>query len=377
MQVATFKISNVVENKVLSNANFYGINTVQEADIFRNLFRHAYLNPTYSLMTRAINGTDAFTSLMSANLKQTLILSSNSDLNAAGYDYDTTIPAWSYTATGAARDVTGQATTRMNRLVQTSVLLTPNGEFDNVASGRGIAETIHGEYVTYNAGKLQAAGNVVDGSFVTVGTKRLSFNGTAYPGNGVLKFAENSVNLGRSLETLALSTDPNVKNRFSHFFDYLKNTPATFFNNTNKEIFGVDAGVFYTALIPTNVAIEAAVRAGILPGVLATGVPRFTTASQNDAERQAVQDFIRYSIVSKATFAVDGKKAQTYQTLHQTNTGQSRLLTISYPTLDKTLMSVTDDAAVSPVTTSANYLFSNNLSNRALIHSINQVLKFK
>ncbi|MFD2162108.1 fasciclin domain-containing protein [Paradesertivirga mongoliensis] len=377
-QAATFNASNVIENKVLSNANFYGINAVQQADIFRSLYRHAYLNPDYLLMTRAIDGTDARTSLMSVNLKQTVILANDAAFKASGYDWYPDQPAWGYTAPNTTTpNLQAIATTRVNRMVQMHVLLTPNGEFDNVATGEGIAETIHGEYVKYKDGKIFAAGNVADGSFVTVTAKKNSVNGTAYQAAGALKIAEDDFTLGRSIELLGTHSDPNIKNKFSHFWDYLRNTPTSVWDNSIKKIAGVDDGVFHTALIPTNAAIEDAVRAGILPGTPATGVPRFTQASQTEAEKASVVDFIMYSIVAKTTFAVDGKKAGTYPTLLKKGNGESRLVTVSYPSADPTLMNATDDAAASPVTATANYTFSNNLANRALIHSINKVLKFK
>ncbi|MBC8053910.1 MAG: fasciclin domain-containing protein [Sphingobacteriaceae bacterium] len=374
LQVATFDATNVIENKVLSNANFYGINEVHEADVFRTLYRHAYLNPAYSLMTQALNGTDARISLMSPNLKQTLILFNNTDLKAAGYDYDADRPGWFFQPTPAAAKDYPNGQALINRLVQTSVLLTPNGEFNNVTTGEGVAETVHGEYVKYKDGKLYGSGNIVDNTFVTVGAPLVSINGVAYQGSGVLKYADNTQSLGSALEKLALSTDVNVRTKFSHFYDYLRNSP-TLWNNTTKKIFGVDDGVFYTGLIPTNAAIEIAVKAGKLPGDLITGIPRFTQASQSAAEKDAVIKFINYAIVSKTTVAVDGKKAGTYQTLLKTGAGDSRLVTLSFPT-SSTTMEVTDDAAVAPVTTTTNYTFSNNLANRSLIHSINQVLKF-
>jgi len=374
-ETATFNESNVVDRKILSNANFYGINKVQEANVFRTVYRHAYLNPGYSLMTRAIDGSDLRAAVLVPGSKYTLFLMSNTDLAAAGYSYNTDIPAWGYTAPGVSIDYSIAATTRINRLVQNSVLSTPFGEFNNL-SGEGVAEAYNGEYVKFKNNQVFASGNVADGTVVTVSGSRDAVNGKVYYGNGVLKFAESTVNLGSSLEKLALSTDVSISSKFSHFYNYL--ITSSLWKAASKDIQGVDAGSFYTLFVPTNQAIEDAVKSGILPGNSATGQPNFSSGTQPAVQKLALETLIQYSILNKVTVAVDGKKPGTYQTILKNSVGDSRLLTVRYPAESNpspATMEIIDDSA-QPLIVRPNVPFSNNLSNRALIHSVDKVLKF-
>jgi hypothetical protein len=229
---------------------------------------------------------------------------------------------------------------------------------------------------------VQASGNVIDNTYYTPTSTKTAYNGRAYfsSDNTVLKFAEDNVTVAASIEKLGTSSDVNVSNKFSHFWNYLKSN-ASIYNASTKEITGVDKGSFYTVFIPTNDAIVAAVKAGLLPGNKTTGAPNFTYTSWTTAESAAVTRFIQYSFVSKNTVAVDGKKAGTYQTILKTETGESRILTVSYDSSPATWNSAVplklkDDASSGSVTATSNYSSSNNLANRALIHSINTVLKF-
>jgi hypothetical protein len=165
-----------------------------------------------------------------------------------------------------------------------------------------------------------------------------------------------------------------VSSKFSHFFKFVAG--SSLWNASNKSILGVDAGSFYTLFVPTNEAIEDAVKAGLLPGDRATGAPLFAGAQQTQAFRNAVERFISYSIINKATVAADGKKTGNQPTLLKDNKGDSRLIQISYLNAANPMsMEVKDDSAEGNKA-SINYSFSNNLTNRALIHSINKVLNF-
>jgi uncharacterized surface protein with fasciclin (FAS1) repeats len=383
---ATFDASDLVEKKVLSNGMFYGTKKVQEPNAFRTVYGQAYLNPDYSLMTQAINGSDLSASAKtppspSGEFKYTVFMISDDAMGANGLSYDPNLPGWGYTAPGAAIDQTAAATTRVNRVVQTAFVKTPYDEFD-VLTGEGVGEAFNGEYVKFKGGKVQASGNVIDNTFYVPTSNKAALNGRAYfsSDNTILKFAEDAVTLAASIEKLGTSTDVNVSSKFSHFWNFLKNN-ASIYNATTKEITGVDKGSFYTVFIPTNAAIEAAVKAGRLPGNTVTGAPNFTYTTWNATQSAAVTRFIQYAIVSKNTLAVDGKKAGSYQTILKNEADESRIVTVSYDTAPSAWnntvpLKLTDDAATGSVTATSIYSSSNNLANRALIHSINTVLKF-
>ncbi|WP_207536081.1 fasciclin domain-containing protein [Desertivirga arenae] len=371
-EVATFSSTNVVERKVLSNGFFYGVNKAQEGNVFRTIYAAAFLNPSYLNMTRAIDGSDLRSITQIPSLHQTMILMNNNDLLAAGYRFREDLNQWEYVAPGTSPVYGAIPLARINRIVQSAVLTTPSGEFDNL-SGTGIAEGNNGEYVKFENNRLQASGNVVDNSFVTVTGSRDYVNGKVYYASGVLKFAEDGpVTVGSTLEGLASSKASS----FSHFFNYLKN--SSLWNNSTKEIAGVDKGAFSTLFVPTNAAIEQAIREGRLPGTIsgATVTPSFLLSQQSGAQKIAVEDFIKYSFINKATVAIDGKKAAAYQTLLKTSTGDTRLIKVEYDGSNAVANFRLKDDSATPVSATANLSNSNNLSNRALIHSINQVLKF-
>lgn len=369
----TFAVSNVIERKALSNGNFYGINKVQEANVFRTVYGKPYLDPKYALMARAIGGSDLGAVLIVPSIQYTMFMISDTQMGAAGFSFNTNTGQWGYTAPGVSvvYDATAQA--RLNRFVQTSVLKTPSDEFANLA-GEGVAETYNGEYVKYKNQRVYGSGNIEDNTFVTIDSVKTAVNGRVYYTTGNLKFAENNVTPGSSLEKLARSTDPAVSSKFSHFFDFIAG--SALWKASDKSILGVDAGSFSTLFVPTNEAIEQAVKAGKLPGDKNTGKPLFVSAQQSQAFRNAVERFITYSILNKVTVAADGKKTGNQPTLLKDNKGDSRLLQISYLNAANPMsMEIKDDSADGRKA-SINYSFSNNLTNRALIHSINQVLNF-
>lgn len=372
-ELPTFAGDNVIERKVLSNAIFYGINKTQEANVFRTVYSRAYLDPRYSLMARAIDGSDLRSAVTVPSLKYTMFMISNASMALAGFNFNEDTGQWGYTAPGVSTVYDATSLARLNRFVQTSVLKTPNGEFDNL-SGEGVAETFNGEYVKFKGNRIYASGNADEGSSVTVDSSKTAVNGKVYYTSGLLKFAENTVTLGSTLEKLATSTDNSVSSRFSHFFNYLSN--SSLWTASGKLILGVEPGAFYTLLVPSNAAIEDAVREGRLPGNRSTGQPVFASAQQTQAQKIAVEHFILYSLINKTSVAADGQKTGNFATLLKNNVGDSRILNVSYgTTTNPSTMEIHDDSA-QKAKASISYSYSNNLSNRALIHSIDKVLNF-
>ena len=377
LEVATFTPQNVIEKKVLSNGYFYGVNKPQEANVFRTVYGHAYLNPDYIFMTRAIDGAaDLYDYVKAPNVGATVFLISDASMIAAGYRFNPDTQSWGYESPGLPIDYTAAALARVNRLVQTSILTSEVTSF----AGEGVLEAFNGEYIKYKDGQLAASGNVAEGSVVTIQETRTAKNGNAYVTNGMLKFAEENINLGYTLKQLANSTDINISNKYSHFYKYLEGS-ALWTNPVTTTIEGVEKGAFYTMFVPSNAAIEQAVKDGRLPGDKNTGAPKFTVASQTPFEKDAVERMIKYSIMNmpaNSSVAIDGQKSGNFTSLLKNAVNDSRILTVSYPNPANPIpstMQLLDDASVPNVAT-VNLGQSNNLSNKALIHSINNVLKF-
>jgi len=123
----------------------------------------------------------------------------------------------------------------------------------------------------------------------------------------------------------------------------------------------------YTAFIPNNAAIQAAVTAGLLPKTGA-GAPNFAPTLQTD--KDLVDNFIQYHLLNKATVIPDGKKTGSFETVYKKISGEAGQLIInSVPGS----MQITDSyGRVANVIMSS----SNNLADRCVIHLIDNYLQY-
>jgi len=390
VQYASFAAGDIADKQVLSNGNFYGTTVAHQANTFRTAYGKTYLDPKYSLMTRLFGQSDLKVSTSNPAFPFTMFMMSDVEVNKLGYSFNFDQSQWSYLdpATPTASPVLSLTQDRLTRIADISVVNTPNGEFNDL-SGTGIGETYDNEYVKFIGGKVYGSGNIVDGTAVTIDSSKTVFNnagnGKVYYTKGLLHFAENTVTLANSLKRLAQSTDPTVVARYSYFYQYLTGS-ASLYSTTvdatglivlSENIAGISVGTFYTVFVPTNAAITQAVKDGLLPGNTTTGLPTFPSSGQTTAQQQAVSNFILYHIVSKNTIAQDGKKFGTYATALNDQNGNAKPLSVFYsnPAVPTT-MEVRDSHYVSGVGSTVDITGSNNLANRALIHSINKVLNF-
>ncbi|WP_207426991.1 fasciclin domain-containing protein [Pedobacter sp. SYSU D00535] len=366
----TFSATNIVDKKVVSNGIFYGIDKVQDANVFRSVYGKAFLNPNYTLMTRGLDAELRF-SILNPTSNYTLVMMSNQNLNKEGYDFNTDRNQWSFTRPGGTATIDESSRNRFMRLLQNSVFLTPNGEMNNLG-GFGMVEAWNGEYVKFKDNKLWASGNEEINKAVNVTSQETAHNGKVYYTDGILTFSEKTI--GHHLDSLA-RIDPNT---YGHFFSYLKNhrtmwipavAPAT-----GGSILGANTGAFHTIFVPTNAAIVNAVKAGILPGNTSTGQPNFTPANAS-ADSEKIERFIQYHIINKNTVVPDGKKFGAFETLLKNGSGDPVFITVNNGINSMELV-----GAVDPATNRANLNAdinkSNVLSNKTVIHSIDKVLKF-
>lgn len=351
---ATFSASAVLEHKMASNGVFTGVNEVQQANVFRTVYSKPYLDPAYSHMTRVLDETSIKYSLINPTIGYTLFNISNDQFGAEGYGYDTRFLIWTYSVNGVAQS-TALAKDNIYRIVQTSVI---PGKVNDL-SGEGVLQTFNEEYIKYKNGKVYAAGNEDVGDVVTIDNVENTANGPVYYTRGILKFTVKE--LGFHLAKLA-SSQPS---RFSHFYNYLLNSVV--YTSATQVITGTSTGSFYTILVPTNAAIEQAVRDGILPGNTATGEPNF-----NPSDANQVANFIKYHILNKKTVAADGKtdEPMTLETLLTNLEGGKEYIQITKQASGLRLQ----DTKGNTVTLDVPH--SNNLANRTLIHSINNVLRY-
>jgi hypothetical protein len=280
----TFNASNIVESKMLSNGNLYGLNTVQEANVFRTVYSKPFLNFNYQLQTRGLN-TNLFTQLKDPDRKFGLIMQSDTQFQNQGYTYNSVAEEYSFKnpSTGATI-VDGVARARFFRILNMTAF---DNSFLNLRdlSGEGVLKGSPDagggeEYVKYKNNQLFASGNADNNTPVTVTKVEQTLNGPVFYTTGTLLFSEKR--LGISIRDLAAAKPAS----FSDFYDYLRN--STIWLNSGNDIDGISLGLNYTVMIPTNTAMRQAVRDGKLPGTVSNGVgvPNFAPTSLADRQKE-------------------------------------------------------------------------------------------
>ncbi|WP_181306053.1 fasciclin domain-containing protein [Rufibacter sp. XAAS-G3-1] len=351
--------SNVVDARILSNGFFYGTNKVQEANVFHTVYGKAYLDPKYSMMIRALAGYKE--SLTTPNVRYTLFLISDAALTAAGFSWDTRFNYWVYTPPTGGTVVNGpQAQVRLQRIIDQHIVTAADNRNTvfNDLSGEGILQTFSEEYIRFNNKKVFAAGNVDKG-------EQVSLTGPVQTSNGVVYYVDRILNFSELKPSQHLAANPN----FSHFYNYLRNSPLMY-DAATLDVKGTTVGTPYTYLIPTNAAIQQAVKDGILPGTTA-GVPNFNPATPE--QRDQVARFLQYHIIAKeqVPFENQAEEPRGYETIFQNVSGNIGILGVSY---SNGQMVITDANNRKATVVKAN---SNVLSNRAIIHQIDNYLLYR
>ena len=364
-ETATMNASTVVDKKVLSNGLFYGTSEVQQANVFRSIYGKSYLDPKYSLMTRALDQGYRY-SIILPTLKYVMIMMSDSALRANGYDYNANYSQWQYTTPGTTTTtITATVNLTLQRILANSIIPIVSGEMDDI-SGSGIIETLNGDYLKWNAGTFSSAGTVMSNYVVHSTSTKTAFNGRVYYADNLL--SADTATLGVRIGKLGSATSSN----FNYFYQYLLNSPlyASVASSTTAlgSVTGLSTGVNYTIFIPTNAAIMQAVKDGYLPGNVTTGVPVFNSVVQTDIA--LVSNFIYYHVINKNTIVPDGKKAGAYETVLKKNNGDAATVTISNA---PNALQIADAYG-----RKANVIVasSNNLANYTVIHLIDTYLKY-
>jgi uncharacterized surface protein with fasciclin (FAS1) repeats len=367
-EVPTITTANIVDSKLLSNGLVYGTNKVQEANVFRTIYSKPYLDPRYTLMTRGLNAELKY-SIINAHVKYTMFMMSNVSINAAYYDWSTQRNTWSYSVPLATVDYSTNARDRFYRILQTSVSQ-PTIDLTDL-SGQGIVEMYNGEYIKYDNNKVYASGNIDAGNYLVKDSSKTLINGTVYymqevvpvgklSTGGLLTFTERQI--GYHINALAVA-DPAS---FGSFNSYLIN--SSIWTAATLSIVGTVAGGFYTIFIPTNDAIVNAVKQELLPGDKVTGVPNFKPTLAADKDK--VTRFLTYHILNKNTVVTDGVKNGAFATLLTNAGGDPTYITVINQVDNMELRDAFNNSAMVVLSK------SNNLSNRTVIHSIDNYLKY-
>ena len=361
--------ADVEDKEVLSNGIFYGTNQVQKSNIFFTVFTSAYLDPKYSLMTRALNEPDGYRNIVSnIGRNYALFMISDEVLHEMGYDYDLNRSEWVYTDPESGSEVRGSlARARILRILYMSIAQTDNGELDDL-SGSGMYRSgdneIPGEYVKYENNTIYAAGNENDSTVVHITGYEDQANGRVYYTDGLLQFSEQAP--AAELKELAEASEDSP---FLYFYNYLKNTDI--YDSGTNAIRGVDLGTKYTFIIPSNNAIQQAVEDGVLPGTeTEDGSIEPNFAPSDNLEKEQVKKFILYHILENHIIAADGYVNGLVGTLMKDDYGESAYVTVLNDPGDLEFQG--DHGRTAKIIPE----YSNNLADRSLIHLIDNYLLY-
>ena len=359
--------SDITDKQVLSNGFFYGAKKVQKSNLFYSVYTSAYLNPKFSFATRIFNDGSGYREMISnINQKYTIFLPSDDILKSLGFNYNTTRLEWNYVSpVNGAADNASAARNRLVRLLYNCIVLTPNGELNNIASTSGIIRTgdndLPGEYIKWNNNKIYAAGSIIPGGTAA------NVIGSEVQENGITYYVDNFPQYSTELQGLAITRLATSNPQFNSFYQYLRN--SSIYNFSTGKIEGVEIGSSYTFIIPNNAAIARAVTAGVLPASPTTII---------QGEKDLIADFIRYHIIANRTASNDAHTIGQFETLRKDSQGDKTFVevisTAGTPTLPGTL-SFKDNSGNNP---EAKFIpaSSNNLADRSLIHLVDNYLKF-
>jgi uncharacterized surface protein with fasciclin (FAS1) repeats len=346
--------TDIVDRKILSNGIFYGTKKINEPSVFSTVYGKAYLNPRYSLMTRLMD-MEIKTNIINPGVKYTLFMMSDAVLAAKGYSYNPANNGWVF---GASTNDSNR--TNLLRMLYSGVIETPNNELANLGTPgfNGIIGSYGGEYIKYNGSQIITAGSAERGVTITIDSIRKVLNGQVVYVNDLLYFPY--LQIAKNIETLGTP----AASEFNYFWNYLKN--STLFNATTSEITGLAAGSFYTVFVPNKAAMTQAINDGLLPGT--AGVPNF--APTLTADKLLVEKFISYHILDKRTVIANGADIGSYPSILKNAAGDPVTFSILYP---GGVFEVGDGFGRKARMVNAQ---SNNLSNRTVIHLVDNYLKY-
>lgn len=351
--------TDVVEKIIASNGIFYGVNKIQESDLFYSVYGEILLNPEYQLMLQAIKSLDLHYILINPNFKFTVILISNNQFQSIGFSYDAARNTWSLNNPALGNN----ASLALTRVINLHII--PNKVIENINDYQMI-KTYGGEYIRVNAGRAVAAGNSLrNPPYITLRNMKQAKNGITYT---ILQPTEallfSNYNVGYDIKRVFGATK---------YYKYLEKSylysPGYIYDTVKMTIANVQSTDNNTILIPTDAAIDSAVAQGYLPPL-----PQYGTFT-NDDDVKKVYDFVMYHIIAKSCVVQDPTeegvrgKVETY---YRTPEG-------------KTYMYVINDAADFYFMDDYNRIIRlvsditkyNILSNRCIIHQINGFLKYK
>ena len=353
----TTKLStqNIVEAKMLSNGAFYGVNASQQANVFQSVYGNILLDPKYSFMRIALERIGLNITLRMPTIRYMLVLVSDANLYDMGFAYD------AYNTSDPIRYKGGNGSPEMREILMSSIIPLETDPIPTL-TGKGILESFGGEYVKFDNMKLLSSGtqdSIAEKKYVKIDSISIG-NSQSGPLNGIavyLNGALTSSNTNTGNLLVSLGAD-KPESPFYKFYTYLR--ASSMYSATDGIVKGVDIGANYTLLIPNNAAMDAAVANNDLPA----------SATTTDVVlKNKINLFLQYHI-TRNSFAIDGKKRGTFETLCKDVEGNTQVLEVLINQNNR--LQIRDKAQNLIEADVAN---SNQLGQRIVIHSLSGYLR--
>lgn len=357
-------VADVFDRKMLSNGMLYGTTKVQQADVFSTVFSKAYLNPNYMMMTRLLNLSGLRVLVANSTVPTDLLLVSDKVFADSGYTYNAAKDQFEYKPLSATASTTSGVYDKLIRIVQACVFFEPyKTQVDNLSSADIVKSGslgIEGDYMKFNNNVIVTAGLQDLGKTAKVDSVKIGTNGKAYFISAIPYYSDKPV--GTHVKALGSATTSD----FNSFWLFLAS--STFYNTVTTELNGLTG--FNTLFVPNNAAIKQAVNDGLLPGTGTAPNKVATYAPTAVADIDLVRKFLQYHILADHTIVPDGQNTGVFNSFLKNSVGTAIPFTV---TGTRGAMSIIDNYGrkANVITNS-----SNNLSNRCVIHLIDNYLKY-
>jgi uncharacterized surface protein with fasciclin (FAS1) repeats len=396
-----------------SNGLFYGSNSPIKSTYFETVYSEILLNPNYSYLSNAINAY--FSTTLQEELREcvlngytqenyTVLLPSDDLFKSDGFNW-----VWmSGTTYGFTNSNSGSSLgsfdppTRMQRLVRSLIfkrlknnqvngVLTnfiTDPAFASAYGGYSYAVNDYGDMIRYKNNQIQEVGNSDDNNVITATPYKTFLNGQVLKIDILPQYSRrvslpNSPLGYTSRNLIDYITDANTKNVFiNKFYNYL----LLCLKGETSDLVGLSNDNTYTIFMPTNAAMDNAVKNGDLPA--------YTLLQSGDAAAKSqATKFILYHILKGKIFVDDGLsyimpndlviKEETWPTAYRDVINDTYLgvrkdasgnLIVSSQSLSAGKMY---SAKVRTATVTRGITRSNFFGGRAVIHEINDYLVYK
>lgn len=312
-----FENAGVLNKQIASNGFIYRIDHVIKSRYFETVYAEVYLNPSRTLVNLAYNATLREELMKSplngfASERWTLLNFSDNLLREDGFGYDNLNADFTHAESGNV----GNLDTRLQRLIRMHIFPgLKNSEIDleiadfstspfagtTAYNGWGYLVSYNGDMIRYKDNRLQAAGNIEDGTYVTVTKEEDSFNnGNVFNVDKLLQYSPRATKSGTEayadLSLWAYLDRARTEN--SNVSDFVNYVEKCLKKIDSDELDGVKTEYFYTVIMPNNTAMASARSAGHLPALASLD-------SDLDALAQATM-FINAHFLVGAVYADDG-----------------------------------------------------------------------